>query len=245
MLINRENILVLADIHGNLEALDAVLKKAEEFGENRILILGDIIDYGPRSNEVIAKLKKYEKQIILGIWGNHEQAILEEKYERFSSMRGVCSAQYTRRMLTDESKQFLNKLNHTGKQECKIGEKLCLAIHGSLDDVFWRSIAPNSLNGNYARYDVVFSGHSHIPHYFEMFYNYDNPDFRNKKRTVFVNPGSVGQPRNHSPRAAFAIIEGEFENIHMLSVPYNIKEEQKLYSDEVDEFYKERIEKGI
>ena len=63
--------------------------------------------------------------------------------------------------------------------------------------------------------------------------------------TVFINPGSVGQPRNHNPNAHFAIWDTDDESVELLTVKYDIESEIKKFTDDVDVFYKERIRKGI
>ena len=79
-------VLIMADIHGNITALREVFEniKWDEIGG--IILLGDIIDYGPSSNEVIellaTRLEKYK--IYCNIWGNHEHAVINDEYGRFS-----------------------------------------------------------------------------------------------------------------------------------------------------------------
>ena len=87
--------------------------------------------------------------------------------------------------------------------------------------------------------------HSHLPHFFEVFYEADRPAYRNKKKTIFINPGSVGQPRNHNSNAQFALLDTETEEIQLLKTSYDIKKEQSAYTGKVDDFYKVRLEKGI
>lgn len=241
-----KKILILSDIHGNLEALKAVLKNEDVMGLFGIILLGDMIDYGPRSNEVVQMLKMLPKEkILVNLWGNHEKAILTENFEGFSSQRGIESAMYTQSILDETSRNYLNKLESSGKQEFQIGKKKCLAIHGSLFDVFWKSIRPENVYGDYRNYDYVFSGHSHCSHCFDMFYDNENAAYRNKKRVMFINPGSVGQPRNHNPDASYAQMDVETEEISLKRVAYDVEEEQRYFSDRIDHFYKLRLEKGI
>ena len=68
---------------------------------------------------------------------------------------------------------------------------------------------------------------------------------RNYHSVLFINPGSVGQPRNHHPEAQYAILNLQTMAVHMRSVPYNIKKAQTYYTDNVDLFYKNRLSKGI
>ena len=96
-----------------------------------------------------------------------------------------------------------------------------------------------------AEYDYVISGHSHIPHYVEHFFSSDDATYRNKKRTIFINPGSVGQPRNQNPYAQYAVISFPSKQVELRAVEYDVKYEQSLYPDEIDEFYRMRLTRGI
>lgn len=243
------NVLVLSDIHGNLNALEAVLEKANGLGDiDGLIILGDIIDYGMGSNEVIKKLQSIQLPIICNIWGNHEYAICNQDFTRFSSNRGVDSAQNTLKNLNVCSKQYLaNEMLREGFYEFVIGDKHCLGVHGSFHEPFWKSISTEQIDEKleYAKYDYVFSGHSHIPLYFDAYYHTNNEKTRNKKKTIFLNPGSVGQPRNLNPLAQFLIVNCSTEEIRFYTVPYDIEKEQKLFTNEVSTFYKERLTWGV
>ena len=87
----------------------------------------------------------------------------------------------------------------------------------------------------------------HSPHQqdVEQFFSSNNTEYRNKKRTIFINPGSVGQPRNHNPYAQYGILDLTTGNYEHRSVWYDVEEEQKLFSDSVDSFYKTRLTLGI
>lgn len=239
-------IAVLSDIHGNLEAFEKVLDSVMNENADEIIMLGDIIDYGPHSDEVIEKAEEISVPIICNIWGNHESAVMNEEYERFSSERGKKSAFFTRNNLSEKSFSYIeNKMTKSGKYEFSIGNLKCLAIHGSLADEYWKAIRPSGDFSDYKEYDYVFSGHSHFPHFFEIYYDADAPLMRNKKKTVFINPGSVGQPRNHCPLAQYALLDTETGGVSMIRLEYDIEKEQKCFSDETDIFYKERLTKGI
>lgn len=241
-----KNILILSDIHGNYSALNGVFKNIEWDSVKGMILLGDLIDYGPSSNEVIGLLKEYQDiEIYCNIWGNHEQAIMTDAYEKFSSQRGKACAKHTKSVLSDATIQYLKCMNQNGKAEFMLGNKKCLAVHGSLEDTFWKGIYPGKMDNDYSEYDYVFSGHSHREHFFSLFYKNNNLEYRNEKRTIFINPGSVGQPRNHNPAASYAILNVENEEINFKKVNYDIEAEQAKFSDKVNEFYKTRLERGI
>lgn len=239
-------ILILSDIHGNVSALNSVLKDVEKrYKPDTTIILGDNIDYGTRSNEIVQILEKFPYPICCSIWGNHEKAIMEQDYTKFSSERGRKSAKFTRSNLSESSINYLNfKLNKLGKMEINIENKRILAVHGSIEEVFWESIVPEEKHIGYEKYDFVISGHSHRSHVFSEFYYDNNEIMRNEKKTVFLNPGSVGQPRNHNPRAQYAIWDTN-NGIYLCEVEYEIQYEMSLYTDDIDMFYRERLKYGI
>lgn len=239
-------IAILSDIHGNLEAFKNCVDLIKKRDISSIILLGDLIDYGPHSNEVIELLDSFQMQVICNIWGNHEYSIVNEVYERFSSDRGRASARLSRANLNQSSWDYINKkMSNTGKFEFKIDGKYCLAVHGSLQDEYWKAIKPGDDLAVYEKYDYVFSGHSHLPYIFAEYYKSDNPEYRDRKKTTFINPGSVGQPRNHNPRAQFVIWDTDSDGFDMCSVEYDVLKEQQAFSDEIDSFYRERLTNGI
>jgi len=246
-----EKYLILSDIHGNVSAFDAVLHhcKNEEF--KGVIILGDCIDYGMRSNEIIQKLIQlnesvWRNKIIVNIWGNHEKLVVDNDLEKLSSDRGRVIAQYTAKQLSAQSVNYIkNNMKKDGILEFYLGNLKCLAVHGSKEDCYWKAIAPDTLRGEYAEYDIVLGGHSHYSHCFTKFYPIDNPEMRNKKAVTFINPGSVGQPRNQNPYAQYAVISLPSKQVELRAVNYDIEYEQALFPDEIDKFYKTRLKNGI
>ena len=259
-------LLILSDIHGNLSALQAVLSAAASYkahGANLhgALLLGDHIDYGMRPNEVIAILRELPVPALVKLWGNHEKAVMDaEAYaadaqcaelgltetSRFSSARGAAFSEFTRTILTPESKRYITEEMETaGWAERTFDGKRFLLIHGSREDVFWKSISPETDAAPYADYDYVVCGHSHRPFCFEKYFSVDDPAVRNLKKTVFVNPGSVGQPRNRQNKACFAVLDTEDGSVHLNAAAYDIAAEQELYDNRVDVFYKTRLQWGI
>lgn len=238
---------VLSDIHGNMYALSAVLRDLERFDTAGLLLLGDSIDYGMQSNEVTAVLRdRLHDRLLCHIWGNHERAILCGDYRGFSSARGVASAQYTDSVLSEGSRRYLEEnAAHSGKACFALDGLSCLAVHASLDDPYWKAIAPGELRGDYAAYDLVLSGHSHIPHVFSAYYPCDDPARRNSHAVLFVNPGSIGQPRNHRPEAQYALLDTETMSVTLRCVPYDVEGAMSLYHGQVDPFYRDRLKTGV
>ncbi len=242
-----DRIVLLSDIHANLTALSAVIEDFKHKDNYDIALLGDLVNYGPRPNEVIEVVRNLSISLVVNLWGNHEYSIFGGSLERFATDRGRAVLKYTNSILTESSRNYLDtEMSHRGFQECEINGKSILFMHGNLDDPYWGKFGINKMiDERFAKYDYVISGHSHVPHYVEQFYATDNSTYRNKKRTIFINPGSVGQPRNHNPYAQYGILDLKTGNYEHRSVWYDVEAEQKLFDESVDVFYKERLKLGI
>ncbi len=246
-----EKYLILSDIHGNVSAFEAVLADCCEEDFAGVILLGDAIDYGMRSDDIIKKIAtlsetQWKGKVLVSIWGNHEKLLIDKDLERLSTDRGRTMARYTAENLTPEAVSYIcTMMCRDGFSDFKIGEYRCLAVHGSLEDVYWKAISPDNLRGEYSEYDFVFGGHSHYSHCFTHFYPVENPELRNKKAVTFVNPGSVGQPRNQNPCAQYAVLTLPSKRIELRATEYDVVAEQALFPEEIDTFYKERLTRGV
>lgn len=243
--------LILSDIHGNMSAFNAVQKACKNERFDGVILLGDCIDYGMRSNEVLERLRYLEStswngKVIVNLWGNHEKLIIDKELDRLSSDRGRAVAVYTKKRLQTGSLDYIkNRMNPAGFASFRLESFCVLALHGSYEDFYWKAIMPDNLHGDYGSYDFVFSGHSHYPHCFTKFYDVENKEMRNKKAVIFVNPGSVGQPRNQNPCAQYAILHLPSKGIELRAVEYDVAYEQSLFPDEIPAFYKNRLRTGV
>lgn len=238
-------ILILADIHANLSAFQAVIESAGQYRPDGAVFLGDLIDYGMRPNEVVAQMERLPFPLLHALRGNHEQALLNQDMSRFSSARGMVMSQYTQSKLSVYSRNYIMGLDARGYAEISVGGKRILLVHGSMDDPFWGKLAPENAGDAYQPYDVVLSGHTHRPHYFEQYYPTPGSPYRGEEKTIFINPGSVGQPRNHNPMAQYAVFDTRTGETILAGTPYSIQTEQSLYPPELPDFYRERLALGI
>ena len=240
-------LALLSDIHANVTALNAVLEEVGRRHVDKFVLLGDLVNYGMRPNEIVDMIRGMDDKFAAKIWGNHEKAVMDNDTTRFATDRGRAILHYTQKHLSQESIDFINnKMNCDGTCSLEIDGKKFLLVHGIMGDPYWGKFTPVELTREeYAPYDFVLTAHSHVCHYFEVLFKADSPSTRNKKKTVFINPGSVGQPRNINPCAQFGILNTETTEYEHVCVPYDIKAEQELYTDEVDVFYKDRLTLGI
>lgn len=240
-------VIIFADIHANLTAFEAVLADIEKrYKPDAFISLGDFIDYGMRSNEIIERIQQVNVPLLANLKGNHEKALIDCDLSHFSSDRGRVMSTYTREHLTEASINYINNVMQEPRQELVIDGYTVLLLHGDINDPYWGKLTPTKTQDEkYKDYDYVFSGHIHQPFKIDTFFKADNPIMRNQKRTTFINPGSVGQPRNQNPCAQYVYIDFATGETHFNAVPYNFEVEQKLFPKEIDKFYSERLKYGI
>ena len=194
-------IAVLSDIHANLQALKAVLRDSEAQRVDEYWLLGDYVDYGASAKETVSLLSSIGARHIIA--GNHD-ACLYDPYVRCSATpHGKKSYEYTKRVVEDDPQSFewLKSIAHV--PSALITEEKTLLIHGTPADPYWGKIQPGDdmdiLFEEMERRNVdrMLIGHSHVSFM-----------LTHQGRTI-INPGSVGQPRNGCPDAAYAILEGD------------------------------------
>jgi predicted phosphodiesterase len=193
-------ILILSDIHGNWAALQAVL--AAEPHADQLLCLGDLVNYGPQP----APCVEWAMKTLTSGWtiqGNHDRAVALDEDPRCSvpyQPLAAATQELSKRALAPGMKQFLAGLQPL--QRFQLGTAVCVASHAAPSEPLYKYFPRNSpvtlweseLNAvNYP--DFLFVGHTHLPGKTRI------------RRTLVVKPGSVGQPKDGDPRAAFAIWE--------------------------------------
>lgn len=234
-------LALLADIHANLTALETVLAYCDaKYGPIKLCLLGDYVDYGMRPNETLNRLASLKGRIMVNLLGNHEDALLDTtKAVRFSSDRGRAASKYTADIIAAKWLDYFRNELSCGSQSLEVDGLRILCVHGDLTDVFWGKMADAERGGNeaYRQYDVVISGHTHIP-----LLNYVATGKNHS--TLFINPGSVGQPRNLNPNTQFAVLDTVDKSVVFESLSYDINAEYKLYDGSIDSYYAERLLTG-
>lgn len=234
-------VLLLSDIHANLTALQAVLRHAaDKYGTDLPIIhLGDVIDYCMRPNETIQELCTVADRFIVNIRGNHEMAYFGVEADRFSSPRGLAANDFTKRILDVDGMKFIDGMS-VYPATLDLEDRKLLCVHGDMHDIYWGKMKTEEMAvEDYRSYDFVFSGHTHVPH---LHYAFDKTTGR---KTAFVNPGSVGQPRNCNPLSQYAVADLSSFSVFFEAVAYDVEFEQSLFSNELHPYYRERLAKGV
>jgi diadenosine tetraphosphatase ApaH/serine/threonine PP2A family protein phosphatase len=195
------SIAVVSDVHANLHALEAVLAEVDAGGFDEVWCLGDLVGYGPRPNECVALL---QERASICLAGNHDLVVLGKiAIATFGGEAGTAAA-WTREVLGDAARAFLTTLVSSAMAT---GAEL---FHGSPRDPVWDYVTSDeaahwSFLGTSE--PLVLVGHSHVAlHFQELAPGELAPEGTSVELTPgrhILNPGSVGQPRDGDPRAAW------------------------------------------
>lgn len=242
---------VLADVHANLPALEAVLAEAVRRGAATFLFLGDAVGYGPHPRECIARIAELRGALL--VRGNHDEAAAHPDSDLLGMNRlARATAGWTRSELTDADRSWLAAmpLEHVAED--------WMAVHGApvdsrrfvayvYDLTYEDNLACLARQGR----SLCFHGHSHV----QLAYA-DDAGLRRKLsprevleleagRTLLVNPGSVGQPRDGDARAAFALWDRPRRRITFERVAYAVgRTVRDLRAAGLPEELATRLEKG-
>ena len=240
--------LVISDIHANLIALEAVL--ADAGGRwDRVWFLGDLVGYGPNPNECVERLRELEP---LALSGNHDWAVLGKLDTDEFNDDARKLVRWTRHELTEENKAYL-----AGLPPLHVAAPFTLA-HASPRHPVWEYILDLQTaleNFEYFQTPACLVGHSHIPALFSLdevaselnFYLIGHGDTVDMSRgRLIINPGSVGQPRDGDPRAAYALLDDETMVWEFHRVAYDIAETQaRMRRHKMPSRLVERLEHGM
>jgi diadenosine tetraphosphatase ApaH/serine/threonine PP2A family protein phosphatase len=243
--------LIISDLHANLEALQAVLADAGRRGFDRTVCLGDLVGYAADPNEVIAEVRRLEPVIVRG---NHDKVISGvESGDQFNVL-ALRSCEWTRDALTEENRQYLAGLP---RGPLPVDGAFWIAHGTPLDE---DAYILNDFDAIEVFRDfpeeVCFFGHSHLPTVFalsdpEGFYLMSpmedeeslalKPGWR-----YLVNCGSVGQPRDRNPKAAYGIYDAAARRLELVRVPYDVQETQrKILATDLPPFLADRLAFGV
>lgn len=217
---------IISDIHGNLTAFRAVLDDITRQGKvEKLWCLGDIVGYGPEPHECIRLLQETNHVSVIG---NHDLAAIGKLDLATFNSDAAVSCRWTTRQLNPSDAYYLSNL------PLSIREEDFTMVHGSPREPVWEYVVSTSLaKENFAYFETpaCLVGHSHVPLVFShsaRSSNYSSRQFETKSKLVvgkdrlIVNCGSVGQPRDGDPRAAYGIYDSKTRRISLHRVTYDI-----------------------
>lgn len=223
-------IAILTDIHGNLPALEAVLESIGESGADERWCLGDLVGYGADPNDCT---RLVSESCDLSLAGNHDLAVLGALDTSTFSDAAAAAVEWTRQTARRETMDFLRGLNPDDTSR-EVG-----LYHASPRDPIWEYVlavdqARECMAVQSAR--VSFIGHSHVALYFHQAEQNggsgaaettglpasDGQELDLAESRWLINPGSVGQPRDHDPRAAWLELDTDIWRATYHRLEYDI-----------------------
>lgn len=183
---------ILADLHSNLEALEAVVRRLGDVEE--VLCAGDLVGYGAQPNEVVELVRREQ---VFSIQGDHDRFL-------FKGLKGFGPTaakvlRWTKRNLKRENLEYLKQL--PSELDLKLQGVKIHVVHGEPSKPFSGGVFPSTSGRELlelvqkVKADVLVLGHTHLPF------------CRRVQGKLVINPGSVGQPRDRDPRASYAVLK--------------------------------------
>lgn len=242
--------LILSDMHGNVEALEAVLRKVRRKKFGAVLMLGDVVGYGAAPNQVVEALTGLRGRMHR-IRGNHDKVVSGvDDGESFNRV-ALQAARWTTERLTAPNLAWVRSLPR-GPLEVGPGLSIC---HGSPLDEDQYVFTDVDAFQIFAEWDapVTFFGHTHIPSIFVQ-----APDglfvaplrgegslILDPSSRYLINPGSIGQPRDRDPRAAFMTYDAEKRKLNWWRLEYDLGQaQQRILDAELPSVLAERLAVG-
>jgi len=212
---------IISDTHGNFEALKKVLEDIRKNKVDKIISLGDVVGYGPKPHECIDALRRKK---VVSLMGNHEAGVLGQTNLELWRFEARMTWDDARKKLTNADIEWL-----LSRPLYYFAEDF-VCVHGSPNGPTLEYIENSlTIRRQLKLARICFNGHTHQP---KMFVNSNQMNIKpvnelKSKCSYFINPGSVGQPRDGDPRSSYIIYDVEKQTITMKSVEYNIEETQR------------------
>jgi diadenosine tetraphosphatase ApaH/serine/threonine PP2A family protein phosphatase len=242
-------IALLADIHGNREALQACLADAERAGAERHVFLGDLVGYGADPAWVVDRVTAMVEAGAVALLGNHDAAVLVPS--RNMNAAAAAAIAWTRTRLSAAQRAFLGRL----PLAIEDGERLYVHASADAPDTWTYVLGPleafDSLQAT--RHRLTFCGHTHIPALFEEGARLPahrvpgkTPIRLLKKDRWLAVLGAVGQPRDRNPAACYGLLDDAHDTLTYVRVPYDVERAaHKILEAGLPEFLAERLTMGI
>jgi predicted phosphodiesterase len=239
-------VLVISDIHANLTALETVLDAAGDV--DAVWCLGDLVGYGPDPNECVERVQALPNLTCLV--GNHDAAALNQIDLATFNLEAQTAIRWTQKTLNDQNAQYLADLPNSAERDN------VTLVHGSPRQPVWEYLLDSrTAEENFKHFDTpyCFVGHTHLPVIYHQSEEGSRaqlviPDYMSPVELTprsILNPGSVGQPRDRDPKAAYALFDPQNETCEYRRVGYDIAAVQARMRDaELPRSHISRLELG-
>jgi predicted phosphodiesterase len=238
---------VISDIHGNVEALQAVLKDIKTRSIDNIICLGDIVGYYPDPERCIDLVREHVDDCVAG---NHDYAAINRIDIQTFTYYAYAAMEWTRSHISDKAKEFLASLPLTIEKD---GIFMTHSSPSNPQD--WIYVFPDSEDAVFEAFNSLvfrlnFIGHTHWPSIMiqeedKIILHSEHSIKLDKKNFYLINVGSVGQPRDGDPRSAYAIYDIKMREVELRRLKYDIgKAQEKIIKAGLPERLAKRLEVG-
>ena len=236
---------ILADIHGNLEALNAVIEICKDEGVRKYYCAGDLVGYGASPNECLNTIRQLN---FVAVAGNHDWAVCGKLNPNNFSSPAFLAVQWTRNQLS------IDDLNYLSSLELTYDHDEFQMVHGSLnksENFIYIKNHTDALDSFYLmKKSLCIVAHTHIPQI--LIKKKDLIEYGTQfsfqllnELKYIVNIGSVGQPRDGNPKASFCIMDSELRHVEIRRVEYDVKTAQsKILKAGLPEILAQRLSIG-
>jgi predicted phosphodiesterase len=240
-------IALISDVHGNIEALDAVLNDIDKQGAEKIHFLGDVVGYGCNPNECIKKISKYcEIKLI----GNHDYALIGLESTKGFNEAAKVSMEWTRDKI---KRKNVERLSDFEMETDFLDFHMVHSAPGYADKWFYILDAYQATDSfDDFTQNTCFIGHSHIPAIFrqdsvgEVTHTLKESLSLEEDCKYIINVGSVGQPRDNDARACYLIANTDDNTVNYRRIEYDIEKTQdKMRKANMPEFLIDRLAIGV
>jgi len=220
---------VVSDVHANLEALEVVLADLDTRGPDAVVCLGDFVGYGP---DPVSCVERLRSRLAGAVVGNHDRAAIEQLDIATFNPFASAAILWTRERLTDEVRHFLGALPETHHTSA------FLAVHGSprnpVEEYLLDEVAARE-SFEAAEFQLCLVGHTHVPGVFvhdgervaALPLVPDEPCELMATHRYIINVGSVGQPRDGDPRAAYLWLDEGAGTATLVRLDYPLQKTQE------------------
>ena len=238
---------IISDIHGNIEALNAVLRDIEHQSIASVICLGDIVGYYPDPEACIREVRKSATYCLAG---NHDYAAIGRVDTKTFTYYAFAAMEWTKLHLSKDSVAFLESL----PLQMDINGMFCTHSSPSTREQ-WAYVFPDSELAVFEAFSSLehwlnFIGHTHWP---SILYQEDDRIILHNEHSIkldsihayLINVGSVGQPRDFDPRSCYAIYDESEQTVTLQRVEYDFSiTQRKIVENSLPMFLAERLEKG-
>lgn len=244
--------LILSDMHGNAEALAAVLRRVRRKRFDATLVLGDLVGYGAAPNQVVESIRDLAGPVYR-VRGNHDKVVAGIEDGATFNHAALAAARWTTEHLNAANLRFVRELP-PGPTVLPEGFSIC---HGSPIDEDQYLLSIFDAWEVFSRYpaELTFFGHTHVPSVFvargtetrvALLRGASGSLELEAGARYLINPGSIGQPRDRDPRAAYMTYDSRRKTVRWYRVEYPVERAQeRILKAELPRLLAERLALGV